>query len=108
MLAGQVRPPGVFLAAAEVLLRQVTAFTLDAYVFASTECGDYGKVREVLRRRAAGAVEGFPVEWLDLVRERGLELANVFLSGLPQEVQDRTDLAERIRTYLTGMDNRSI
>jgi DEAD/DEAH box helicase domain-containing protein len=29
MLAGQVRPPGVFLAAEEVLLRQVTAFTLD-------------------------------------------------------------------------------
>ena len=62
----------------------------------------------MLKRRAAGATEGFPVEWLDLVRERGPELADVFLSGLPQEVQDRTDLAERIRTYLTGMDTQSI
>ncbi len=108
MLAGQVRPPGVFLAAEEVLLRQVTAFTLDTYVSATTENGDYGQVRDVLKRRAAGAVEGFPVEWLDLVRERGAELANVFLSGLPREVQDRTDLAERVRTFLTVMDAQSI
>lgn len=108
MLAGQVRPPGVFLAAEEVLLRQVTAFTLDTYVLLSTESGDFGKVRDVLRRRAAGAAEGFPVEWLDLVRERGQELARVFLSGLPQDVQNRTDLADRVRTYLTGSDTRSI
>ena len=84
MLAGQVRPPGVFLAAEEVLLRQVTAFTLDAYVSASTESGDYGKVRDVLKRRAAGATEGFPVEWLDLVKKRGAEFAIMFLSGLPR------------------------
>lgn len=108
MLAGQVRPPGVFLAAEEVLLRQVTAFTLDAYVCASSESGDYGKVRDVLKRRAAGAIEGFPVEWLELVRDRGTELAEQFLSGLPQEVQVRTDLADRIRSFLTGMDTASI
>jgi hypothetical protein len=41
MLAGQVRPPGVFLSAEEVLLRQVTAFTLDVYVFGSTVSVDY-------------------------------------------------------------------
>ncbi|WP_297778207.1 DEAD/DEAH box helicase [uncultured Roseovarius sp.] len=108
MLAGQVRPPGVFLAAEEVLLRQVTAFTLDAYVSESTESGDYGKVRDVLKRRAAGATEGFPVEWLELVKKRGAEFADIFLSGLPPEVQNRADLADRIRTYLTGADTRSI
>lgn len=108
MLAGQVRPPGVFLAAEEVLLRQATAFTLDAYVSSSAESGDYGKVRDVLKRRAAGAAEGFPVEWLDLVRVRGAEFAQIFLSGLPQEVQERADLVERVRTYLTGTDSRSI
>ena len=100
MLAGQVRPPGVFLAAEEVLLRQVTAFTLDVYVSTSLEAGDYGKVRDVLKRRAAGATEGFPIEWLNLVRERGDDLATEFLSGLPQEVQARADLADRVRTYL--------
>jgi len=108
MLAGQVRLPGVFLAAEEVLLRQVTAFTLDVYVRTSSESGDYGKVREVLRRRASGASNGFPVEWLDLVRDRGEELAEKFLSGLPRDVQDRRDLAQRVREYLTRTDDRSI
>ena len=108
MLAGQVRPPGVFLAAEEVLLRQVTAFTLDVYVYASSEVGDYGKVRDVLKRRAAGATEGFPVEWLNLVQERGDDLATEFLIRLPQEVQAREDLGSRVRTYLTGTDQNSI
>jgi DEAD/DEAH box helicase domain-containing protein len=108
MLAGQVRPPGVFLAAEEVLKRQVTAFTLDVYVADTAESGDYGKVRDVLKRRASGATEGFPIEWLELVREAGPELADRFLSGLPQEVQDRTELAELIRSYLTGTGNTSI
>lgn len=108
MLAGQVRPPGVFLAAEEVLLRQVTAFTLDTYVTSSTEAGDYGKVRDVLKRRAAGALTGFPIEWLELIKNRGDELATEFLSGLPQEVQARTDLATRVRSYLTSTDSKSI
>lgn len=108
MLAGQVRPPGVFLAAEEVLLRQVTAFTLDAYVATTAESGDYGKVRDMLKRRASGVTEGFPIEWLELVRETGSELVDRFLSGLPQEVRDRADLAERIRSYLTGTDLKSI
>ncbi|MCE5972601.1 DEAD/DEAH box helicase [Sinirhodobacter sp. WL0062] len=108
MLAGQVRPPGVFLSAEEVLLRQVTAFTLDAYVAASSETGDYGKVRDVLKRRAAGASEGFPIEWLEQVRSRGDEYATAFLAGLPPEVQARTDLADRVRGFLTGTDQRSI
>jgi DEAD/DEAH box helicase domain-containing protein len=108
MLAGQVRPPGVFLAAEEVLLRQVTAFTLDVYVSQTTESGDYGKVRDVLKRRTSDSTKGFPFEWLELVRGAGQELADRFLSGLPQEVRDRTDLADRIRSYLTGTDPKSI
>lgn len=108
MLAGQVRPPGVFLAAEEVLLRQVTAFTLDAYVAANETGGDYGKVREVLTRRARGATDGFPIEWLEMVKKRGSELADIFLSGLPTEVQKRVDLAERIKAYLIKNDDRSI
>lgn len=108
MLAGQVRPPGVFLAAEEVLLRQVTAFTLDTYVCSSKESGDYGKVRDVLKRRNSGAIEGFPVEWLDMVGDTGAVLAKQFLSGLPQEVQNRTDLVDRIMSFLTASDPKSI
>lgn len=108
MLAGQVRPPGVFLAAEEVLLRQVTAFTLDTYVAASAEAGDYGNVRDVLKRRSSGATEGFPIEWLDLVRARGDELATAFLAGLPPDVQARSDLVNRVRGFLTRTDQTSI
>lgn len=108
MLAGRVRPPGVFLAAEEVLLRQVTAFTLDVYVSKSSETGDFGKVLDVLRRRESDAMKGFPVEWLNLVKDRGDDLATEFLSGLPQDIQARADLARRIRTYLTATDQTSI
>ncbi|WP_209507395.1 DEAD/DEAH box helicase [Ruegeria sp. HKCCSP335] len=108
MLAGQVRPPGVFLAAEEVLLRQVTAFTLDTYVAANAEAGDYGKVRDVLKRRSSGATEGFPIEWLDLVHDRGDELATAFLAGLPPAVQARSDLVDRVRGFLISSDQRSI
>lgn len=108
MLAGQVRPPGVFLAAEEVLLRQVTAYTLDAYVAASKESGDYGKVRDVLKRRASGATEGFPVEWLELVRETGPELADRFLSR--PATRSRTGQLWRTGSgsYLTGTRPKSI
>ena len=108
MLSGQVRPPGVFLSAEEVLLRQVTAFTLDVYVSCTTEAWDYGKVRDVLKRRETGATEGFPIEWLNFVQERGEELATGFLSMLPKDVQERTDLASRVQTYLIGIDENSI
>ncbi|MBX2831457.1 MAG: DEAD/DEAH box helicase [Rhodospirillales bacterium] len=108
MLAGQVHPPGVFLAAEEVLLRQVTAFTLDAYVATSVDVGDYGKVREVLKRRSTGEMDGFPIEWLALVNKHGAEFANTFLSKLPRDVQDRRDLAGRVRDYLTSNDEGSI
>lgn len=108
MLAGQVKPPGVFLAAEAVLLRQATAFTLDAYVAATGEGGDYGKVREVLKRRRDGVTVGFPVEWLELVHAHGHELAEAFLSRLPEDVQARSDLVQRIRDYLTRTDSRSI
>ncbi len=108
MLAAQVRPPGVFLAAEAVLLRQVTAFTLDAYVAATEEGGDYGKVRDVLRRRRENVSSGFPVEWLDLVQKRGSELAEAFLSKLPADVKERPEVAARVREYLTTNGNRSI
>ncbi len=62
----------------------MTAFTLDTYVAASAEAGDYGNVRDVLKRRSSGATEGFPIEWLDLVRARGDELATAFLAGFRQ------------------------
>ncbi len=108
MLAGQVNPPGVFLSAEEVLLRQVTAFTLDAFVITTSESSDYGKVRDVLKRRNDGASTGFPREWLDMVKANGAMLANQFLEGLPEAIKARSDLTARIRDYLTQSDHHSL
>jgi DEAD/DEAH box helicase domain-containing protein len=108
MLAAQVRPPGVFLAAEAVLLRQVTAFTLDDYVASTEDSTDYGKVREVLRRRRDNITTGFPVEWLDLVQKRGSALAEAFLSKLPQDVRERPEVSSRVREYLTTNGSHSI
>ncbi len=86
----------------------MTAFSLDAYVAATKDGGDYGKVREVLKRRRDGVTRGFPVEWLELVKSTGNALADAFVSRLPEEVRARSDLAQHIRDYLTQADARSI
>ena len=54
MLKGEVRAPGVYIAAESVLIRQITAFTLDSYVANSQIKGDFGKVSDVRKRREAG------------------------------------------------------
>ncbi len=87
MLSGQVKSPGVYIAAEAVLLRQITAFTLDVYVANSPEEGDYGKVREVLKRRKDGASTGFPIEWLAMIEEKGDELADIFIGLQPSSVR---------------------
>ena len=108
MLAGQVSPPGVFLAAEEVLLRQVTAFTLDAYVLTVGGSDDYGKVRDVLKSRKGGVTTGFPIEWLEMVKTNGADLAEQFIRRLPEDVQSRTDLCDRIKQFLAATDDRSL
>ncbi len=108
MLAGQVSPPGVFLAAEEVLLRQVTAFTLDAYVLTVGSSDDYGKVRDVLKARKSGVTTGFPIDWLEMVKANGEELAKQFIARLPEDVQLRADLCDRIKQFLTGTDDLSL
>ena len=108
MLAGQVSPPGVFLAAEEVLLRQATAFTLDEYVMSTNDSSDYGKVRDVLKARRGGVSKGFPVEWLEMVSVKGVLLADQFLAGLPEEVQARSDLTKRVKHYVTQTDEHSL
>ena len=108
MLSGQVKPPGVYIAAEAVLLRQITAFTLDVYVANSPEEGDYGKVREVLKRRKDASETGFPFEWLGMIEEKGDELADTFIGMQPDSVKSRKDLVGRLRNYLTAKDDSSL
>lgn len=108
MLSGQVKSPGVYIAAEAVLLRQITAFTLDVYVTNSPEEGDYGKVREVLKRRKDGSPTGFPIEWLAMIEEKGDKLAGIFIGLLPSSVRSRQDLVDRLKNYLTSKDDTSL
>ena len=108
MLGGQVKVPGVYISATAVLLRQVTAFTLDNYVASLAQVEDYGKVGAVLKRRRDGATTGFPFDWLALVEGKGQELADGFLGLLPTEVRTQKTLTDRITAYLTALDDTSL
>ena len=108
MIAGQIQTPGVFLEAEEILLRQVTAFTLDTHVFMTSGAGDYGIVKDVLKTRAANKATGFPFDWLETVSNRGNELVAAFFSRLPQNIRNRADMKTRIGNFVTGADHTSM
>jgi len=108
MLAGQVRVPGVYIGALSVLLRQVAAFTLDGFVGSGEHTGDYGKVRRVLLQLEESRGDGFPLDWFRYIDEHGSSLASQFLSLLPPELSARSEIASRIRSYLTTRDQHSL
>ena len=108
MLKGEVRAPGVYIAAESVLVRQITAFTLDAYVASAKIRGDFGKVSDVRKRREAGHTSGFPMDWLAFTTSEGALLANAFVSLLPQDVQSETKLIERLKAFVTSDEPKSM
>ena len=101
MLKGEVRAPGVYIAAESVLIRQITAFTLDSYVANSQIKGDFGKVSDVRKRREAGLTSGFPMDWLTFTTSEGEALAQAFIELLPADVQTESNLMERLRNFVT-------
>ena len=108
MLKGEVRAPGVYIAAESVLVRQVTAFTLDAYVAASKIKGDFGKVSDVRKRREAGHTAGFPMDWLTFTTSEGEALANAFIGLLPDDVQAQTNIVERLKNFVVSDEQKSM
>lgn len=108
MLKGEVRAPGVYIAAESVLIRQITAFTLDAYVAASAIKGDFGKVNDVRKRREAGHNAGFPMDWLTYTTTESKSLADTFIRLLPDEVQSQTALVERLRNFVISDEPNSM
>ena len=101
MLKGEVRAPGVYIAAESVLIRQITAFTLDSYVANSQIKGDFGKVSDVRKRREAGHTSGFPMDWLTFTTSEGEALAQAFIDLLPADVQTESKLMGRLKTFVT-------
>ena len=75
---------------------------------AGADVGDYGKVRDVLKRRRDGSKAGFPFDWLGMVSRNGQDLAEGFLKLLPAEVSSQAALADRITAYLTSQEPGSL
>ena len=95
MLKGEVRAPGVYIAAESVLRRQITAFTLDSFVAQSKVAGDFGKVSDVRKRRQEANPAGFPMDWLCHVAQNGPELVDAFVD-LPTDVRAEHRLIRRL------------
>ena len=101
MLKGEVRAPGVYIAAESVLRRQITAFTLDSFVAQSKVAGDFGKVSDVRKRRQEANPAGFPMDWLYHVAQNGPELVDAFVDLLPTDVRAEHRLIRRLSEYVT-------
>jgi DEAD/DEAH box helicase domain-containing protein len=108
MLKGEVSAPGVYIAAEAVLIRQITAFTLDSYVAQSSIKGDFGKVSEVRKRREAGHTSGFPMDWLTFTTTEGEALAKAFIELLPVDVQAESGLMDRLTRFVTADETQSM
>ncbi len=97
MLAGRVAPPGVFLNAAAVLERQLTAFCLDGWSATGLpEDAVPRTIRPVLDNVERTRCSGFPYPFLDFVRQRGDALLEAFFETLSGE------LTEPSKDYLTA------
>jgi DEAD/DEAH box helicase domain-containing protein len=108
MLRGEVKAPGVYIGAESVLIRQLTAFTLDAYVLDSKISGDFGKVSDVRKRRASKQITGFPMDWLAFVSTHGQALVNAFVGLLPDDIQNQKKLVGRLTDYVVNNSNKSL
>lgn len=108
MLAGKIRPPGVYIGALSVLLRQAAAFSLDCFVARGEQAGDYGNVRNVLRQLDESRGNGFPLDWFFFLEQNGATIAKHFLAILPVEVAERPEISDRIIDYLSGRSDRTL
>lgn len=80
MMAGAVDAPGVFINASAVLERQLTAFTLDAWVQVNGEAARIpGKLGDVLAAVRKTNKTRFPFPWLDYVDQNRATLLSGFL-----------------------------
>ena len=81
MMTGYVQTPGVFLNASAVLERQLTAWTIDAWVRArGLSAAIPATVRDVLRAVQHQSQTRFPYPWLKYVEEHGDELLQGFIA----------------------------
>jgi DEAD/DEAH box helicase domain-containing protein len=108
MIAGRVRPPGVFLSAGAVLKRQATAFALDCYVQQGLAPNSYGKVKEVLSQLDQATPTGFPFDWFEWLGRNGDTVYRDFIRLLPEKVQTDRHLGAELYALLTADDDQNL
>lgn len=110
MIAGEVRPPGIFLNASAVLERQLAAHCLDQWNAQPGQKHLAPKLGKVFGHLKDEGTEHFPQSWLAFVRDRQKELLDDFI-GLfdPPEIPEserRLDphTREHLAAFLLGND----
>ncbi len=103
MLGGSVEPPGVFLNAAAVLERQLTAFCFDRW--AATGIGDDAvprEIRAVLDNVDRTALDRFPHTLFSFVRDHADELVEGFFTAFAGSLEPAS--MTYLREFLHGDD----
>jgi DEAD/DEAH box helicase domain-containing protein len=101
MMAGRIEPPGVFLNAAAVIERQLTAFCFDCWVATGVDESAIPKnLRAVLDNVDQDKLKQFPFNFLTFTREHTPELWENFLALFADEFSERT--REHLREFIHG------
>jgi len=106
MIAGAIRPPGVFLGAVAVLVRQYVAFTFDRWIASGVSVDAVpAKLSSVLRRLDDGGA--FPSPWLRFIEEREPDLFNRFIALFGDTLrEDRVDALREMAQTDGGIRRR--
>ncbi len=104
MMAGQVRPPGVFLQALAVLERQLTAYGFDRWVAGGVDEGALPvQLRPVLDAVERRDRSRFPYPWLAFIEREGESLLQGFFALFPQL---DAEAQAHLRAFLEGRESR--
>jgi DEAD/DEAH box helicase domain-containing protein len=106
MIAGDVEPPGVFLGAVEVLVRQFVAYTFDRWIASGiSEEAVPSSLSRVLR--GLGDEDIFPHTWLSFVEKRHEDLFEGFTDLFGDVLdEERADALRRALDKNDGIENR--
>jgi DEAD/DEAH box helicase domain-containing protein len=105
MLAGEARPPGVFLAATAVLERQLIAYCFDRWAASGIdESAIPGQLRVVLDGVESGAGERFPQVFLQFIEGSRADILRGFLALFPDLAGESR---EHLRDFLYGTTGQS-
>lgn len=102
MLSSRVDPPGVFLGAQAVLMRQLTAFCFDQWIAHGGVPEDAvpDSIRTILSNVEKGKLDGFPYPFFDFVQRQSDDLLDTFFAVFGNYLTD--EVRESLTKFLCG------